>query len=503
MAVRYLLKNGIIVTPKSLETGSILIKGSKITKVFRSDESLPSVKEEELIDCTNCYIFPGIIDPHVHLRDFEQSHKETISSGTKAAISNGITTVLGMPNTIPLLDEIENIKAYIKKIKQTAHCNVGLFTHLPMVINQNYFHDLKKLGINGIKVYPGDVPKILNWELLLDLWEKLKEKFNEYIGDIKAFIHKLDVYLDHHYTKSQIRKFTESWEPILTELEKNKLHLLFHADVPLDAKTREIRFKTFEGIHKSYLKAHSANHSKLQELLHIYFVFQILDSIGVQKCPPITFCHISSIEAIQLIQDLKKLQPKAKIYIEITPHHTYLNDSIPIANQSHGKVLPPLRSEEDNIKIQNLVNKNRYEDIFYGTDHAPHTLNEKNQDFINAPAGFPSLDIYTKFLLSKFFKNEWDLRNFAFYTSYNPARIYQLKNKGWIRPGYDADLLIIRKTQPYSLDNNEFQSASQVNPYSLDNIVIRIEHVFLGGKIDQITSKGGFLPRSYKWDHIK
>ena len=92
--MRHLLKNGTIVTPKSQKMGSILIKGSKIAKILEHGEDLPPVSPEEIVDCTECFILPGIIDPHVHLRDFKQSYKETIASGTRAAITNGITTVL-------------------------------------------------------------------------------------------------------------------------------------------------------------------------------------------------------------------------------------------------------------------------------------------------------------------------------------------------------------------------------------------------------------------------
>ncbi len=129
--VRHLLKNGIIVTPTSQKRGSIFIKGSKIVKIFDLGEELPLVSKEEIVDCTDCFILPGIIDPHVHLRDLGQSYKETIESGTRAAVMNGITTVLGMPNTTPPLNSIDNIKSYIAKIKETAHCNVGLYSRSP------------------------------------------------------------------------------------------------------------------------------------------------------------------------------------------------------------------------------------------------------------------------------------------------------------------------------------------------------------------------------------
>jgi dihydroorotase len=149
------------------------------------------------------------------------------------------------------------------------------------------------------------------------------------------------------------------------------------------------------------------------------------------------------------------------------------------------------------------MNTNRVENIFYGTDHAPHSLEEKNQDFFNSPPGFPSLDVYSIFTLTKFFENNWDLKNFAYYASYNPARIYQIKKKGWIYPGYDADLLVIRKVSPYVLSVDKFQSESKVGPYPLQNLNVKIEQVFIEGKNARTNKKGKFISRAYKWDHTK
>jgi dihydroorotase len=497
--VKYLLKNGIIVTPTTEFLGSVLVKGSKISKIFKEGENLPSVSEKELINCDGSYILPGIIDPHVHLRDFQQSHKETIDSATKAAITNGVTTVIAMPNTIPSLDSIENIKKYIHKIKETANCNVGLYSLLPKDGVRNYFRELGKLGIFGIKIYPGDSPNLLNWELLRDLWDKLKGNYNEYIGNLSEFVHKLDVHLDHYYTKSQLKEFAAKWAPILQEIAQNRFHVLFHADVPLDPKTRHIRFKTFEGIHNSDLVAHSANHSKLQELFHIYFIFEILRLTDLEHVPSITFCHVSSMEAINLIRMLKQKFSLNRIFIEITPHHTYLHQKIQLQTQSHGKVLPPLRTEEDNRFIQHLLTSENLDSFFYGSDHAPHSLEEKTLEFFESPPGFPSLDIYTKFILTQYINNKWDLRNFVFYSSYNPARIYQIKNKGWIHPGYDADLLIFRKNLSGVLKSERFLSASPVCPYPLENFTVKIENVFLLGIKISKNMIGKYISRSYKW----
>ncbi len=501
--MRYLLKNGTIVTPNAIKVGSILIKNHKIANIYELGDELPSMNPTDVIDCTGAHILPGIIDPHVHLRDFGQSHKETIKSGTKAAITNGITTVINMPNTVPPLNTIENIKQYTQKIEKTAECNVGLYAKLPKENVEAYLHELKKLGIVGIKIYPGDSPHLINWDLLIDLWDNLKEKLNEYIGNVNEFIHRLDVYLDHYYSKSQLKGYVENWRTVLTSIQKNKLHLLFHADVPLDPKTREIRYKTFEGIHKSKLIAHSINHSKTQELLHIYFIFQILRLLNLQEYPPITFCHLSSIEAIQMVQKMQMLYSQFKIFIEVTPHHTYLHNSMQFSVESHGKVLPPLRTKDDNLKIQKLLTSEKIKNVFFGTDHAPHSIEEKSKDFFDAPPGFPSLDVYSVYTLSKFFENAWDLKKFVYYSSYNPAQIYQIKKKGWIHTGYDADLVIIRRVPPYSLKSEEFHSSSKICPYPINNIIVRIERVILNGVSLQDKMNGDFIQRSYKWIHDK
>ncbi|MBN2154754.1 MAG: dihydroorotase family protein [Candidatus Lokiarchaeota archaeon] len=498
--MRYLLEKGWIVTPFSTQIGTILIKGSKISHIFTEDEQLPAIDEKQRINCRGKYILPGIIDPHVHLRDLNQIHKETIESGTQAAISNGITSIIAMPNTSPPLNCIETIKKYTRKIRQTAHCNVGIYAKLPSV-SQNlreYCRHLKKLGVFGIKIYPGDNPEIINWEPLVRIWEDNKEEFNEYIDDQDRLLVKIQNYVDNLYSETQFAQQIHGWEELFMETAKSHLHLLFHADVPLDSQVREIRFKTFDAIHKSSLVAHSTNYNKLQELLHIFFIFKILNSNQSFLCPPITFCHVSSMQAIQLIEKLRKDLPHIKITIEITPHHTYLSQKIELPYSSHGKVLPPLRLEEDNLYIQHLLHSHNLSQFYYGSDHAPHSEKEKAKNFLLTPSGFPSLDVYSKYILSKYFENEWDLRHFTFYSSYNPARIYHIKKRGLIYPGYFADLIIFEKVPVYSLNKEDFKSTSPICPYPLNNIQVLISDVFLNGK-NLLESKGTFIARSYNW----
>jgi len=495
--VRYLLKNGNIITPDQIFLGSILIKNSKISKIYDKADNLPLVREEETIDCTDCFIIPGIIDPHVHLRDFDQHHKESIDTCTKAAIENGVTMVIGMPNTIPRLNSINSIKDYINKIKETAVCDVGLYAVLPETDLSDYLRNLQKIGVFGIKIYPGDSPNLLNWNPLLQMWEDLKEEMNEYLGNLDEFIEKLDEYIRLNYPSSQFRENIAGWVDVIGMISKYHLHLLFHADIPLESKIREIRFKTFEGIHQSPLVSHSANHSKLQELLHIYFVFCLLRNCESKFIPSITFCHVSSIEAIHFIEKLNAKLLSCPIYFEITPHHTYLHQNIELDIPSYGKVLPPLRLQVDNREIQQFLNSSNHCQVFYGSDHAPHSLEEKKLDFDHAPPGFPNLDIYPKFILSRFLENGRDLRKFVLYSSYNPSQIYQIKNKGVINAGYDADLVVFREMQPYTISIESFHSKSRICPYPLEKITVQIEHVFLKGKKVPQT-KGKYIARTYK-----
>jgi dihydroorotase len=163
----------------------------------------------------------------------------------------------------------------------------------------------------------------------------------------------------------------------------------------------------------------------------------------------------------------------------VTPHHILLSNKIKLEIENIGKVLPPLRDEKhQKFLFEQLRNGNI---SLIGTDHAPHKIEEKSMDYINAPSGFPGFETYPLLILDKVFKYQLSLERFVEVTSENPAKLFRLKNKGFIKEGYVADLFIVDKVSEFSIDPKNFKSKAKYSPYEGFKTSVEIWKVFLKG----------------------
>ncbi|MBD3351423.1 MAG: amidohydrolase family protein [Candidatus Lokiarchaeota archaeon] len=495
--MKILLSNGSIVLPDKIFRGELLIEDSKIGYLGQKiEENTIFENLDAEIDCESKYIFPGIIDPHVHLRDMKQKYKETVETGTKAAINNGVTSVFTMSNTVPRLSTPEFIRNYQKKIEKNIYCNVGIYGNISTGFNFNLMQDLKQLGIYGIKIYPGDTSSLflLDWSPMLDIYRILKGNFPDNNVDPKLVKIQFDEYFSVMINKKNFEEKTSNWRKLFKRAAELNIPILLHTDVPILKIDREKEFNERVECGENLLNAHSQIYSKYQELVHILFTFEILKNIKNENVaesnkekelnviPSMRFCHVSCPESVELIKLLSNELNNQEFEIEVSPHHLFLNYSdVNPEKKTHAKVLPPLRSREDMMHIQKLFLSGAFS--FIGTDHAPHTTAEKNDTFFAAPAGFPSLDIYVPFFLTKIIDGFSSFQDFVKYASLYPAKHLKMKRKGILEENYDADLFVLKEVPPYQIEPKSFYSKSKLSPYNLDNIKVVVEQVFLDGKL--------------------
>ncbi|MBD3341369.1 MAG: amidohydrolase family protein [Candidatus Lokiarchaeota archaeon] len=427
-----LIRNGII---------------EKITYTPSNDDLAIYSKENEdniVIDCENKLVLPGIIDVHSHIRDLNQTRKETFETGTQAAASSGITTVFTMPNTDPPAIDSRTIEKWMSKAKDHIRVNVGFIAGVPLGINPEEMKKIIKQGVIGFKIYPHSPLNELDWTNPINFQILLNYSS---IYQFPIFIH-------------------PSW-PIPTDVQKNvyKKYVLkgeslldFHDELnPSSAEVEYVKFviKNYE----DFIKKNNLKH---------------------QKYPIIHFCHVSSRETYTIIQNIYKTKEYWKLTFEVTPHHLLLSKEITLKNPNFAKVLPPLRdSSHSNYLFSEL--KNEKINII-ATDHAPHTIQEKSQDFFSAPSGFPGFETYPLLLLNKVVNYELSLENFVRVSSENPAKVFGLKNKGFIKEGYDADLYIVDKISEYSIKSVLFKTKAKFSPFENFKTKIQIWKVFLKGK---------------------
>ena len=462
-----ILKNGKIYV-NGLVRDAILLLDHEIIKSISYTHSDSKYKEfikanddGKEIDCKNRLILPGIIDIHSHLRDMGQSEKETFLSGTKAAAFSGITTVFNMPNTKPPAISSEQVKKWMNATKEKIYVDVGFIAGIPKGFNEDEIKNIIKLGVIGFKIYPLTPLNDINW----------KDPIN--------------------------------FERLLNISSSHNIPIFIHADWPISDKKREKIRKEIGNEKDKSLIVHNKLHPPNGELKYVKFAINTYKKflqkvkLNPKNYPDIHFCHISCIESYSFIQECLKSNPRYKISFEITPHHLLLSNDLKLKIENYGKVEPPLRDKNHQLFLYNELKKGNVKLI--GTDHAPHTLKEKSQDFHRAPSGFPGFETYSLLMLNEIFQGNLTLESFVRVASENPAKRFNLESKGFIREGYYADLVLIQKVPEYPIIPKNFKTQALYSPFENFLTSVQIWKVFLRGieiNNDLIEPSGKVIKRS-------
>ena len=398
-----IIKGGRVLDPVSKrdEVLDIKIEDGKIVKIAKDIEA--SSDKEEVINAREKVVVPGLIDVHVHFRDPGQTQKEDLVTGSQAAIAGGFTSVVQMANTSPKIDSKEKIIEHYKKARDLP---LKVFTVSALTKN---FGDLELVDMEenfkrGAVAFTDDGIPNRNSELILEAMNRAKE-----LGAI----------------------------------------ISFHEEDP------------------QLIGQNGINHSEVSEKLGIYGSPNIAETsfiardvaMAIYTGAKISIQHISTGLGVDLVKFGKEMG--ANIYAEVTPHHIALNDSAVLEYGSLAKMNPPLRSEEDRLRIIKGIKEGTIEII--ATDHAPHTAEEKSKEITKAPSGIIGLETsfsicYENLVLTE----EISLMKLIELMSTNPARIYGLEG-GEISQGKIADLAIIDLDSEYKID--KYKSKSSNTPF--------------------------------------
>ena len=364
---------------------------------------------DRVIDLEGLHLLPGVIDPHVHVRDMGQSYKEDWKSASLAAIYGGVTTIFDMPNTVPPTTNLRNLNEKRKAARKSlVHYKFNVFGTKYNVV------DLKEMLENN----PGDIAAV---KVFL-----AGSNDSEYVDDIDilkrifelARLHQLPVMVHSEWQACVEKHASQYPNPSIFEH-----HLIRNPECAAQA-TEKIIELTKEIGNKLYI------------------------------------VHTSTAEEIEFIRQNKS---KAEIYCEATPHHLFLNINILEKAGNFGKVNPPIREEKHR--------KGVYEGMFngivdtIGTDHAPHTLDEKTRPYPQTPSGFPGLETSLPLLLNEVVEGRLDLKKVKELTATNAARIFGLKNRGRIKEGYMADLVAVDLNKSWKIEPGKFKTKAKYSPF--------------------------------------
>jgi len=432
------LVNAKIHTTQGLVKAGIAIDDGKIWGVTK-DDRLP--KASQTVDLHGNLVLPGLIDVHTHLRGLRLAYKEDFYSGTCAALAGGFTTVLDMPNTLPLTNSAPRLREKMALVQHECVANVGFFACLPTTTEA--FHALKDGGVVGFKVF-------LHHPLTA-----------------------LDVDDD-----AVLRR-------VLTVVKDLDLLLAIHAEDRgiLDGLEAKFRAET-----DTSPRVHSKTHPPRAETRAVQRVLGLIHGIN----PRLHFCHISTGQASTLIAQAKTRG--LRVTYEVTPHHLLLSAARLNPLQGLALVDPPLRSDRAKRGLWRDFLTERVDIV--ASDHAPHSLQEKRRANVwDVPSGFPGLETTLPLLLTQVHQGRLSLGRVIDVLARNPARIFRLNRKGAIAKGFDADLTVVDLAEESVIDASTFHSKAKYSPFECQKVVGRPIQVFLGGQLvmndGEIVSKPG------------
>ncbi len=380
-------------------------------KIFKIGKETHMPVADEKANLGNMLVLPGLIDVHVHLRDEGKAYKEDFCTGTKSAAAGGITTVLDMPNNDPVTMSSETLKNRIRIAESGSLVNVGFYSEFPKDLEE--MGDIIAQGAVGFKLYMNHQVGGLN----IDDDEALQEAF---------------------------KKIVELNVPVAVHAEDKGLLI-----------ANEERLKRANCHDASaFLKAHSEN----VEIKAVENLLELNAKIGAR----LHFCHMTTEKGLNAAIEAKK--SGGNVTCEVTPHHLFLSS----ADYKHYglmlTIMPPLRGENNIEALWKGVNTGWVDVI--GSDHAPHALREKSADSVwDVEAGVPGLETTLPLMLTMVRKNRISLGHLVHLLSQKPAELFNLKDRGKLTQGRNADLTVIDFKRKFKINASKFYSKAKFSPF--------------------------------------
>jgi dihydroorotase (multifunctional complex type) len=438
-----LIVDSVFTNAKALLNGqiidcSIAIEEGKIQKIGKETQ-MPSADQK--INLKGLLVLPGLIDEHVHLRDEGKAYKEDFLSGTSAAAAGGFTTVLDMPNNEPVTMSVQTLRDRMELAQRRTLVNVGLFSEFPK--NLEHIKDIIEEGAVGFKLFMGCQIGGLN------------------IDDDEALL-------------DGLKAAAEITVPVAVHAEdKNLLNI------------NEEKLKIAK---KNGLIAFGEAHAEAVEAKSIKRLLKISAKTDVH----LHVCHLSTAEGLDTIDEAKK--SGRKITCEVTPNHLLLSSA---DLQWYGQLVimaPPLRKQNQVDALWKGIDEGIVDAI--GSDHAPHTINEKMAANVwDIKVGVPGLETTLPLMLTQVKKNRLSFTQVASLLAEKPASIYGLKDRGILEKGKNADLTIVDFNARFKIDPSKFKSKAKFSPYDGWEVQGKIVKTIVNGNLvfdeGEIVAKSG------------
>ncbi|KPK12346.1 MAG: dihydroorotase [Acidithiobacillales bacterium SG8_45] len=406
-------------------------------KIAKIDGSIDT-SADEIIDAAGRLLLPGVIDPQVHFREPGNEHKEDLGSGSRAAVRGGVTSFLEMPNTSPPTTDQAALDKKLQLAAEKSVANYGFF----IGATPENLESLNSVSpVCGIKIFMGSS----TGTLLVNRRADLDRIFGN--GSRLIAVHAEDE----------------------TRIEDRKKEFAGRTDYAAHSEIRDNRCAVLATELALELS------KKYQRRLHIL--------------------HLSTHEEVDI---LRKDKP-AWVTAEVIPNHLLLNVADYEKKGSLVQMNPPIRQVEDNEALWQGLRDGVID--FIATDHAPHTLEEKNQPYPKSPAGMPGVETSLPLMLTEMKKGRCDLAQIQKWMCYGPAEAYRIPNKGKILEGWDADLTLVDMENTRPVRNEEVFCRVGWSPYEGRELVWPV-YTIVGGRVvfDQGKIRDGVLGKALTFD---
>lgn len=430
--MKTLIKNAQIVNEGKIFKSDVLIENDLIAKI---SSTISEENADTIINAEGKFLIPGVIDDQVHFREPGLTHKGDIESESKAAIAGGVTSFIEQPNTVPNAVTQELLEEKYKIASEKSYANYsfsmgGTNDNLEEVLKTN------PRNVAAIKLFLGSS----TGNMLVDNPEILKEIFSQVKMPICV----------HCEDEATIRKNTEIYKEQYGEDIPVKFHHLIRSE---------------EACYLSSSKAIELA-KKTGAKLHVY--------------------HLSTAKEMELFRNDIPLKDK-KITAEVCVHHLHFTNEDYETKGSLIKWNPAVKTETDKNGLWEALLDDRIDII--ATDHAPHTLEEKSNKYLSCPSGAPLVQYSLPVMFEYFKKGKITLEKVVEKMCHNPAILFEIEKRGYVKEGYKADLVIINPNAEITVSKENIQSKCGWSPLENETFHSEITHTFVNGFLAFVNGK--------------
>lgn len=429
---RTLIKNAILVNEGKKFKGSVVIEGERIAEIL-TDGQQPSASCEETIEADGYYLLPGVIDDHVHFREPGLTHKADIYTESQAAAAGGVTSIMDMPNTNP---QTTTLEAWNEKMELMAAHSLVNYSCYFGATNKNYtqFGQLDPHRVCGIKLFMGSS----TGNMLVDRMESLMNIFRGTDLLIAAHCESQDI----------IQKNTEIYK------EKEGIDKEGKTDIPLQY------------------------HPEIRSAEACYESTRLAVELAQQANARLHVLHITTAKELEFFESAplsgKKITAEACI-----PHLVFTSDDY----EKYGariKCNPAIKEKGNRTALRKAVNEGIIDVI--ATDHAPHLLSEKEGGALKAMSGMPMIQFSLISMLQLVDQQVFSIETVVKKMCHAPAELYQINSRGYIRTGYQADLVLVKPGAPWEVNRESVLSKCKWSPLEGDSFSWKVSHTFINGQ---------------------